>query len=533
MMNHRRHRLTKAFNEILTLARSQDSFASGRSAIVTVAILGIWLTVVIFTATRHEFWRDEVRTLSLVRAATSPLDLYELIQYDGHPILWSLLLYIGKSIVDTPFVLPVVSIMIAFAAVAVFMFFSPFPFWIRCLLIFSALPFYEYSVMARNYGISMLLLFIGAVLYRNRAKYPLSLALVLALLANTNVHSAILVCLIAALWAWDTVVEQRTASVRRRGLSLYLPFAVVFAGVLLCAVFTMPRENTILTSVHNSVSMGDIAYSLVDAVLHPDQTFSKIILAVVPSSLAAGLLYLAALGLLHRPNLFLAALGGQIAFGVLFRVVYGGGYRHQGLFLVFMVFLYWLFIESLKNRDMTRVKHALFNMGLYVAMLTLILGNVVKTKNTVWTDISKEMSSSRAFGEFLNRSGAYQEAVIVPEPDFLVESLPYYAKNRIYLPREQRFGTTVSWTTDASYRLSLGELLSAARAIKARYGQSVLIVLGHRDVDKHKFGEKKYSYNKVFSWNTNESADFNESTKLVGEFRAASGDENYSVYTIR
>jgi hypothetical protein len=197
------------------------------------------------------------------------------------------------------------------------------------------------------------------------------------------------------------------------------------------------------------------------------------------------------------------------------------------------LFLYWLLIDSLNNRGMIRVKHVLFNMGLYVAMLTLILGNVAKTKNTVWADIRLERSSSRAFGEFLNSSGIYQDAVIVPEPDFLLESLPYYAKNKIYLPREHRFGTTVSWTTEANDRLSLGELLSTARSVRTRYGQSVLIVLGHQDVDKYKTGEKKYSYNKVFSWNTNESADFNRSTILVREFRSAYGDENYSVYTIR
>ncbi len=530
-MNRLRHRLSKTFSDILALARTKDSFANAKS---TVAILCIWLTVVIFTATRHEFWRDEVRPLSLARAATSPLDLYRLTQYDGHPILWFLLLYINKSIVDTPVVLPATSILIAFAAIAVFMFFSPFPFWIRCLFIFSALPFYEYSVMARNYGISMLLLFVSAALYRNRAKYPLSLAFVLALLANTNVHSAILACLIAALWAWDTVVEQRTASVQTRGLSLYLPFAIVFAGVLLCAAFTMPKENQIQTAIRHPVSMRELAYSLFSIVLRPERTFYQIVPAALPPSVVSALLFLAVFGLLHRPNLLLAALGGQIAFGVFFRLVSEGGvYRHQGLFLVFLLFLYWLFIESLNRGAMTRAKHLLFNMGLYVAMLTLILGNVAKTKNAVWTDISREMSSSKAFGEFLSSSRTYRDAIIVPEPDFLLESLPYYARNRIYLPREHRFGTTVSWTTEANFRLSLGELLSVARGIETRYGQSVLIVLGHWDVDKYKSGEKKYTHDKVFSWNTNESADFNESTILVREFKSAYGDENYRVYTIR
>lgn len=526
-MNRLRDRLTKAIG----LARSKDAFAGAGATIVAVAILGIWLSAVVFTTTRHEFWRDEVRDLSLARAAHSPLDLYGLTQNDGHPILWFLLLYIGKSIVDTPLVLPVTSIIIAFAAAAVLMFFSRFPFWIRCLVIFSALPFYEYSVMARPYGISMLLLFIAAALYRNRSKHPWSLAFVLALLANTNVHSAILVCLIAALWVWDTVVEQRTAPLQGRRLSLYLPLIVVFAGVLLCAASSFPRENTILTPVRHS-GMRELASSLFAAVLQPGLTFAEIVPAVLPPLLATYLLYLAALGLLRRPNLFLAALGGQVAFGVLFRVVYAGGYRHQGLFLVFMLFLYWLFIESSNQEVMTRNKRQLFHVGV-CAMLILLLGNVAKTKSAVWTDIRFEMSSSRAFGEFLNGSATYRGAVIAAEPDFLIQSLPYYAQNRIYLPREHRFGNTVSWTTEANARLSLGELLSAARDLKTRYGQPVLIVLGPLGVDKARSGETSYPYNKVFSWKADESADFNQSTVLIKEFKSARSDENYSIYAIR
>ena len=112
-----------------------------KKVILSVIIIGIWLTAVIFTATKHEFWRDEVRPLSHARTAVSPFDLYRRTQHDGHPILWYLILYIGKSVIDTPIILPVLSIMIAFLAIVVFVLFSPFPFWIRCLFIFCALPF--------------------------------------------------------------------------------------------------------------------------------------------------------------------------------------------------------------------------------------------------------------------------------------------------------------------------------------------------------------------------------------------------------
>ena len=173
---------------------------------VIATALGVWLAVVVLTTSKHEFWRDEVRALTLARAAESPLDLYGLVQDQGHPVLWYLLLYLGTSIADTPRVLPITSVVIAFAAVALFMIAAPFPLWFRCAFIFGALPLYEYSVMARNYGISMLLLFVAAVLYRKRGQHPIRLALVLALLANTNVHSAVLVGMIAGVWIFEELI---------------------------------------------------------------------------------------------------------------------------------------------------------------------------------------------------------------------------------------------------------------------------------------------------------------------------------------
>jgi hypothetical protein len=517
---------------VSAVAQSKDSFTFGKRAIAISIVLVVWLTIVISVATRHEFWRDEVRALSVARAASSPLDLYGLTQYEGHPVLWYLVLYIGKSIVDTPLVLPVASIIIGFSAVALFMLRSPFPFWFRCLFVFSALPIYEYSVMARNYGISMLLLFAGATLYRKRSQYPWALAFILALLANTNVHSAILTCLIAALWIWDTVVEEGPASLRNRRLSSYLPFAIVVGGVVLCFAWTRPKAISIVTPTLHSVGIREIADACIDSVLRVDQTFRDITPTMVPAVLTAVLLYLAVFGLVQRPRLLMAALGAQLAFGVLFRIVYPGLYRHQGLFLVFIVFLYWLFIETVDSDSRVKRRSVPFYIGLYFAIVMLIGGNVLKTR-ILWADMDSEMSANKALGAFLSGSEAHGDAIIVPEPDYLLGSLPYYAKNKIYLAREDRFGTFVSLTTAAACRLSLGELLSIARNIKSRSGQSVLIVLGHGEVDKYESGETKFSYNKVFSWDTSESLDFKKSTTFVREFRAPYNDENYKVYSVR
>jgi hypothetical protein len=519
-----------SFGRWLEVIRSKDSFANRTSTILTLTILFLWLGLTIFTASRHEFWRDEVRALSIVQAANSPVDLYTLTRDEGHPVLWYLLLYIGKSVANTALVLPFLSILIAFAAVVLFTSYSPFPLWFKGLFIFSALPFYEYSVMARNYGISMLLLFLGAMLYQKKSKHPLWFALVLALLANTNVHSTILVFIIAMAWVWELIVEQRFSSARVPWKSFCFPFAVVIAGILLSIVWTWPSRETIVTPVH-SLTFSNAGWSILEAALRPEQTFSAIMPGAVPMLITFVLLWLAILGLWHRSSFFLAALGLQFGLGLFFRLIYPAGHRHQGLFFIFLLFLYWISIESFKERNSNKLR--MFNLGLYVAMVGLLFGSVAKAGNLVQKDITREWSSSKSFGESLNGSAKYRDAILLPEPDYLIESLPYYSENLMYLPREHRSGKITSFTKKSDAHLSLSELLTVAREIKTRETQRVLIVLGHPEVKANTRGEKKYSFNKIFTWNDLEAQEFFQSTELVWEFKSAYSDENYRIYSVK
>jgi hypothetical protein len=148
-------------------------------------------------------------------------------------------------------------------------------------------------------------------------------------------------------------------------------------------------------------------------------------------------------------------------------------------------------------------------------------------------DITMEKSSSKAFGHFLTLSNAYRDAIIVPEPDYLLESLPYYANNPIYLPREHRFGSYVNFWSFADSQLTLTALISTAQELKNRYAKPVLIAFGHWNINFIYDGRKKYSYNKVLVWNQKEVKDFREHTRLVKMFNTALSDENYQVYELK
>jgi hypothetical protein len=501
-----------------------------REHVIPCLLLLAWLALVIFATLRHEYWRDEIRAWSLAGAAQSPLDLFRLIRYEGHPILWYLVLYAGRSL-DFRLALPTVSIAIATGAMAIFMFRSPFPLWMKTLFLFSALPAYEYSVMARNYGISMLLLFLFATLYPRRTERSLALAFVLALLANTNIHSTILAGLLLLVWGWDEWLSRRAPANPVPGGRFALAATIVVLGLALAVIVVNPPKDTILTSVY-STSPTEWATAARGAVLAPSAGFATLLPPLLPWALGHVLLYLAVLGLLQRPALFLAALAALVALGVLFRVAYAGSYRHVGLYLCFLLSLYWIAIESTNRGTLPRLTQRLFDAGCYGALVVLILAGLYQDRR-LGTDLHSEMSSSKAFGSFLNNSAEFHNAILLPEPDYFMESVPYYASNPIYLARERRFGTAVTWSSRASIDLSLGQLITAARDLKARFGRPVLVVLGHPSVATDSSGDIWYLYRKHFTWTPPEWREAQRLLTPVKVFNKAVGDENYRVYRVR
>src|SRR5262249_31089786 len=118
----------------------------------------IYAVVVALLARHHELWRDEVRALNIVSGSSSLIEMFRRLHNEGHPALWYLILYAGVHLTGSKLVLKPISALVACAAMYVFFRFAPWPWWQKAAFAVGVLPLYEYSVMCRNYGISMLLL---------------------------------------------------------------------------------------------------------------------------------------------------------------------------------------------------------------------------------------------------------------------------------------------------------------------------------------------------------------------------------------
>src|SRR5215472_604514 len=83
---------------------------------VKLGLFVLWLSLVLFMAWHHAFWRDEVRALSLALQGENVVEMFKSLRGEGHPALWYLFLRAAYFVVRSPAVLPLVSISIAAAA---------------------------------------------------------------------------------------------------------------------------------------------------------------------------------------------------------------------------------------------------------------------------------------------------------------------------------------------------------------------------------------------------------------------------------
>jgi hypothetical protein len=504
-------------------------------------VFAVYVAVIVITARHHEMWRDEVRALSIAREGNSSLAMVRNL-HEGHPVLWYLLLRTAYDVFGSPLVLPILSGIIGAAAVAVMLRFSPLAPGQKALLAFGAFFIYEYSVMSRNYCLGVLILFIMAATYASRFTHPLRWGLLLALLANTSVHAAALAVALLAAWIWENFFSRAarsTLTMRVDRLRVSAGAAIAITGLIVCAIVVPPEAGT--KAAQRVSSMPTVGSGLTASVLNPGAAFGDQLIPV-PSGLwfgvsqhavavaAANVFFLlVAIGLWRRWPLLLAYLVSLTGLGLIFRVGLPAERRHVGLMFMMIVLLYWraLVDSSQEKKEQPDTRRGRLFYALTVPLTLLMVLHLALGIRLAAADIWYARSSSKAFAELLLRP-SYARAIVIGEPDYIVEALPYYTPNRLYYPHQARFATYSIFNSAKRPRLSLLELLAIADSLRAATGDPVLIALDPKveEADSGAFGKVKQ-----LTWSAPQRAEFFAHTRRIAAFHDAL-DERYSVYEV-
>ncbi len=497
-----------------------------------LVLLAGWIALAGFQIARHVMWRDEVRALTIALNGDDLFAMLKGLHGEGHPALWYLLLRGAHAVFGRVEVLPAVAFVVGLLTAALLIFRSPFPRPLVLLLITSHALLFEYVVMARNYGISALFLFAIAACYAAHRDRGVLLGALLFLLANTNVVGAIMAGAFLLFWLLDLLEAQRATQPGWRWSPQLTNFAInaiiATIGVAICAVTMLPTYNDAAARDWSHAS--PLAAAILSLVNPGATSLGALFANLLPGIAGSVLLFGATLGLLLRPPAFLAALAALLLTSLFFAVAANGAYRHAAVWLCFLITLYWIGWSRITAPSASPLA-AIGRVSLLLVLAIQSAAGVNDLRNAVTGVVA---SRSADLGRLIASRADLTNAVILSEPEWLVEALPYYVKNPLYLARDHKFGSVVIFTRKGRMDGDLGETLRLARELRETSGAPVIILLAYR-LDEITPGQ---IYDQGKDWRTfrasaAEIRDFREATTMIRRFDPAKTDESFDVYLLK
>lgn len=491
------------------------------------AIFCLWAMLAILMVTRHEMWRDEVRALSLAIDPPSVWAMLSGLRGEGHPALWYLILRGGYALTGSVLVLPAAAFSAAAVGVAFLLWRSPFSPAFKLLLAAAAFLAVEYTVVARNYGISLLPIFVFAAFYDRWRRRGIGLGLTLAILANTSVHAALMAAALLGMWLVETLTENGWRLSRPLGTFL-LNAAIACLGIALAILAVRGPAHDAITSALPKGGLSDAAA----AIVNPGLPFRALAPVLPPAALSL-ILFGSLLALGWRPAQLLAGLAGLAALALLFTIGFPGQYRHAAIWVVLLVCLLWI-VEARAQAGDSAAEAGWRKVG-RLALLTLLTVQVGLTVGAVASSLTRPWSNSKAAAAILKAHPGLADAILVAEPDFYLEPFRYYGMDRTYLLREQRFGRAVNFTRDARLVLTLGDVLDTARRLKRETGSEVVILLTtelplDRAAPARRMGS---DFGWTFETAPEQVAAFLDGTERLAALDGAVTGEDYGLYRVR
>ncbi len=203
-----------------------------------LVLTAIYFAVSLVGILHHELWLDEAHHWLLARDSNSFPELIKNTRYEGHPLLWNLLLFVITRFSWDPFCMQLLHIGIATSAVYIFLRKAPFTWFFKALFIFGYFMVFEYNLISRNYMLGVLFLFLACSFFKNRNTNFVIVCILLALAANTHLMFAV----VSFAFFLLLLVDRYAAKTLTAGTFGYLIYGF---GIVMAAIQVIPADDTI------------------------------------------------------------------------------------------------------------------------------------------------------------------------------------------------------------------------------------------------------------------------------------------------
>jgi hypothetical protein len=399
-------------------------------------VLAVYAFIIGFGIWYHEPWSDEALPWIIARD-TDWRGFLEMIwnNWDRHPGFFHVLLLPLVKLGFPYFAQSVLNALLALLAAFLFLAKAPFSRIFRYLFLFSYYMLYEYSVVVRPYMLAVALIFILAAFYPRRTRYPVTYAILTALLFHSDYMSFGLGVglTLAYLFEYGGLFKIRPR--------LAAAFAVMALSGLLAGwmAHTLPvnhgqyGDKIVFHFLNGAKPLASAFFPFSDLGRHPAFTF--------PAAVIAGCVVLIATftSLIRKPvPAFILGVSLVYLFTI-FTCLHGGDYRNHGFILISVLFALWIAKDSAEDTGEERMSRkwpaqtALMITGLCVLLGLQNLGFVYLLEYHLPFSGCRDMA--RAIAKLEKEHQIFEQGFVIVSPHKnSVGLMPYLPGVRFWNP---------------------------------------------------------------------------------------------------
>ena len=396
-----------------------------------IAVVSLLLFAII-TITRiinHVPFIDEAHAWTLAEN----LGFFELInevKNEGHFFLWQLILFPFAKLHLYPYSMQAINWIFCFIALILFWWKAPFNNVVKILVTFS-FPFLGcYGVIARCYSLGIMFLFLLAILFDKKLKYPKTYALLLVLAANSSVMALIGASAFGFLFLYDLFKQKQLTKKDNILVGVILSIG---AWLILYQLFNMDYFTQISSNRRPHISI-----RVFRNVFAYDNLFVNLSMLALLSLPVLKFLWSKKFATFFFSYTYFLLLAFTTA-------VYGGYFWHSYFFYIYLIITLWLSYNP-ENKELIQ-KLAVGALGV-VAFILIFHGPTKSEHFWVFEGVGVK---AKKFLAIVQADEVLRNAQIIQNDGLLQEVRPYFLKHNL------KIRTHCSNTVVSDYSLINGD----------------------------------------------------------------------------
>ncbi|MES2561024.1 MAG: hypothetical protein V4590_14860 [Bacteroidota bacterium] len=435
-----------------------------RSCVVTLLFIGVAMV----GAYHHELWRDEIQAWLLVIDAQSLRQLFENCRYEGHPMLWYLLLYGIAQCTEDIVAIQLLSICVTSTAVFLFCRFSPFNWVQKTVFVFGFYPLFQYCILSRSYGV-ILLFWVCYLCIKPQSVWSW---VILVLMANTSATGCVLACCFGT-----TVVVQEWLQ-KKSIVSIVKEYAIglilLGLGLIVAAWQIYPEPDNIYSTHFSGKQLQTVFSQLHDSYFYiaywpdlfgwstvhmRDQYPLDLAISIVLFVVCVVLFYQ------HKRVLFFYVCS-TLSMVLLLTVTNMDSARFLGHFFLILMAGYWFTFKegTVKNKR-----------GLNVLLMCVLGCQLVTGCGLFYADYTQTFSNGKRVAAYI-REQKLDSYPITGGLDYTISPISYWLNKPVFYMETRANGRYMVWSNKRSRPLTPELFLHQTDSLVQAQQKAVIII---------------------------------------------------------